>query len=372
MNILFVVQWYGEKDKDFFTGNFHYELAREIQKKHNVAIYFPFDYSISENNILYGYEGGILTFRSNLGLSKLSKIIHLYKDMKCILRKFNPNIVHAHVIDGAGTVSFVAKKFFGLPYILTEHAPIEMMNLSKKNRIKTKIILKKSSCNVAVSTDLQEKLNQIYPKSNFICIFNGVIDPYSVMHKEFEDVKDTNCINAIIVCGLYSKTIKGLQYLLPAVQEINKTSKKMHLHICGGGTYLDYFLGMANDLGLQESVTFYGMCDKPKLFAILNQMDFAISSSLFESAGVFVEEACMMGKPLVITKSGGANSLIPEEFSIQVDKGSTEALISALEKMIKQYNSYNSEQIKEYGFEKFEMNNICDLYNNVYESIINL
>ena len=48
MNILMIVTWYGIKGKDFFTGNFHYELAKYIQKGHNVAIYFPFDQTMEQ------------------------------------------------------------------------------------------------------------------------------------------------------------------------------------------------------------------------------------------------------------------------------------------------------------------------------------
>ena len=250
-----------------------------------------------------------------------------------IKKIFKPAIIHAHVASGAGVVAFFVKKLWGVPYVLTEHAPVELMSLSKRSVLKTNFILSESKANVAVSTDLKNKLNRVYPRAKFICIFNGVIDPYSRMGNKTIKYRRDDCVNAIIMCGLYSQTIKGLQYLLPALQMVNSKKKKIHLHVCGGGQFLEYFITMAETLGIENEVTFYGMCDKPLMYTILEQMDFAVSSSLYESAGVSVEEACMMGKPLVVTKSGGANSLIPDKFGIKVEAANVEALRDGLNTM---------------------------------------
>lgn len=365
MNILMVVTWYGEKGKDFFTGNFHYELAKALQKSHNVAIYFPFD-NVNEKGVRYEEEGGILTFRNNIGATKFNRMVNIYADIKKIKAIYEPDIIHAHVANGAGLVALFAKKIFRIPYVLTEHAPIEMMNFSKKGKLKTSFILSNSKANIAVSTDLRDKLNKIYKKANFSCIYNGVIDPYLIMSQNVDNYRVENCVNAVIMCGLYSKTIKGLQYLLPAIEMVNKSSKKVHLHICGGGNYLEYFIDMSKKIGIENDVTFYGMCDKPLMYSILNQMDFAISASLYESAGVSVEESCMMGKPMVVTKSGGANSLIPDVYSIKIEVGSEKALCNALNTMIDTYKNYDSEEMKNYGFSNFEMEKICQKYEKIY------
>ena len=367
MNILMIVTWYGKKN-DSFTGNFHYELACALQKKHNVALFFPFDKTIK--GIEYDYEDGLLTFRSNNEKRRLEKVKKIYNDIKYIHNIFKPDVIHAHVVSGAGSYALLAKMIFGVPYILTEHAPLEMMNLSKKNICKTKFILKKSYANIAVSTDLQNKLNSIYIKANFQCIYNGVIDPYTIIGNYDKIYRKKDCLNAIIMCGFYSKTIKGLQFLFPAIKKVNEGTKKIHLHICGGGKYLGYYISLAKQINIENDITFYDMCDKSKMYSILNQMDFSISCSLFESAGVSVEESCMMGKPQLITKSGGANSLIPDEYCIKVERGSTEALVNGLFSMIKSYNLFDKDLIIKYGYNNFEMEKICRSYEELYSKAI--
>ena len=139
MNILMLVTWYGKKNEDSFTGNFHYELACALQKNHNVAIFFPFDNNIT--GIEHDYEGGLLTFRSNNKNRRIEKFKCIYNDLKYIYNIFKPDVIHANVISGAGMYAFIAKMIHGVPYILTEHAPLEMMHLSRKSIYKKILIL---------------------------------------------------------------------------------------------------------------------------------------------------------------------------------------------------------------------------------------
>ena len=78
----------------------------------------------------------------------------------------------------------------------------------------------------------------------------------------------------------------------------------------------------------------------------------------------------MMGKPQLITKSGGANSLIPDEYCIKVERGSTEALVNGLFSMIKSYNLFDKDLIIKYGYNNFEMGKICRSYEELYSKAI--
>ena len=99
-------------------------------------------------------------------------------------------------------------------------------------------------------------------------------------------------------------------------------------------------------------------------------MDYAISASLTESAGVFVEESMMLGKPLVVTKSGGADSLVNKAAAIVVEKNDVTALSDGIKYMIDNFYRFDSKKITEYAVEKFDMENINNKYINVYKRII--
>lgn len=369
MRILMIVTWYGQKNKDKFTGNFHRDLAKKIGEKHEVAIYFPFDNDIKED-FEYDYENNILVFRSKPSSSLFGKIKKIKKDFGIIQLKFKPELIHAHVTNAAGSIAMIINKIFRIPYIITEHMPIEMMRFNLFGKMYYRVITNCSMRNIAVSPDLRDKLNEIYKKSDFIYINNGVNDPIEILKNQNKMYRKSDYVNCALVGALYAKDIKGLQILLPAIKKIISEGTEIHLHICGGGKYLEYYENFTKKLKIEQNVTFYGMCEREMVFDIMKQMDFMISASLFESAGVSVEEACMLGKPQVITKSGGANSLIPDEFAIKVEKGSVEGLYTGIKKMICIYKKYDAEKIREYGLKEFSMHKVCEDYIRIYKEIV--
>ena len=102
----------------------------------------------------------------------------------------------------------------------------------------------------------------------------------------------------------------------------------------------------------------------------MNQMDFTVSASLFESAGVAVQESMLLGKPVVVTTSGGANSLVTEEAAIVVEKGSTEALVKGIEEMSQKLTQFDCEKIRAYALSQFEIDQVSQKYMEVYTSLI--
>ena len=200
--------------------------------------------------------------------------------------------------------------------------------------------------------------------------YNGVIDPFDIKTKNTKYSID-GAINCCIVAAFYDKEVKGYQFLIPAIKKLVDEGIKIVLHICGGGTYLDYYKKMADELHLQNNIIFYGQCDREKVYTIVKQMDFNISSSLFECSGVSVQEAMLLGKPLVVTKSGGANSLVTEETAIVVEKESCEAIVRGIKEMISNLDKFNSTNIRQYAFENFEIDHVSKKYLELYKSLVN-
>ena len=77
-----------------------------------------------------------------------------------------------------------------------------------------------------------------------------------------------------------------------------------------------------------------------------------------------------MGKPVLVTKSGGANSLVTEDTAIVVEKGSTQALSDGLEEMIQKYKNFDTDKIKEYAENMFEINHISRQYLQIFQSLV--
>ena len=369
MKILMIPTWYSARDaKVMSAGIFHYEQAMALKTYAETAIYYPYDMNY-EGGFCQGEEHGLLTFRRGRRLSFLRPIYYVLDYLK-ICKTFKPDIIHGHVALAAGLPAVLLGKLFHVPVVITEHNPLEMMGFADASRVKfAQKMYKGSNANICVSKNQMERLQEYFPEEQFQVIHNGVYDP-EAMERDGETYATTRHINACIVAAFYSKDIKGYQFLIPAIKALADAGKKITLHICGGGEYMEYYQNMAKELGLENQCIFYGQCDKKKMYSIMSQMDFTISASLFESAGVAVQESMLLGKPVVVTTSGGANSLVTEETAIVVEKGSVEALINGIEKMSQHLTEFDSEKIRAYALSQFEMDQVSKKYMEVYEGIV--
>lgn len=370
LNVLMITTWYSPSDAEVMTaGVFHYEQSMALEKYCNMALYYPYDVDL-QCDFMKKTERGLLTYRSRKYTGKIKKYLLWLRDFRKIYKEFKPDILHAHVGAGAGILAKIFGKIFGIPVVVTEHNPIELMNLeSSRNKRLYHLAYHHSKANVCVSADSMKRLQQHFPNEQFQVIHNGIMNPDSLTTSEVRYAKDGR-INCCIVAAFYSKDIKGYQYLIPAMKELLDKGVPITLHICGGGDYFEYYVDMAKELGISENCIFYGNCDRSKVYDIVRQMDFNISASIFECSGVSVQEAMLLGKPLVVTKSGGANSLVTSDTAIVVDRESISALVDGIEQMIKRLSEFDANMIKEYAFVNFEIDEVSKKYVELYDKIV--
>jgi glycosyltransferase involved in cell wall biosynthesis len=227
---------------------------------------------------------------------------------------------------------------------------------------------KHSDANICVSRDSQEKLSRIYPTCSFDVIYNGIIKPdyNSDTHQYYRE----GYLNIVIVAVLYDLEIKGMKYLLQAMASLKEKGEKIWLHHIGGGEYLSHFENLAGQLGIDDVCTFHGRCDRKKLYEIVNEMDFFVSASLMECSGVSVQEAMLLGKPVLGTNSGGVDSLVPEKAGRIVEKANAAALAEGILAMKENLDSYDRQWIREYAGDSFEIGKISLKYMELYKKVI--
>lgn len=370
MNILMIPTWYSPANAEVLTaGVFHYEQSMALKKYCNMALYYPFDTDLT-CDFAKSEERGLLTYRSRLYPGKIVKYAFWIRDFMKIRKEFQPDIIHAHVASMAGRLAIVLGKIYKIPVVITEHNAIELMGLeSKKMRKINQFAYHNSRANVCVSSDSMNRLKTFFSNEQYQVIHNGIINPNSIEKSETLYAK-AGRINCCIVAAFYSKEIKGYQYLLPAMKRLLDKNLPITLHICGGGDYFDYYVNMAEELGISENCIFYGNCNRNKVYDIIRQMDFSISASIFECSGVSVQEAMLLGKPLVVTKSGGANSLVNEDTAIVVERESTEALVEGIEQMVQRLSEFDEDKIKSYAFVNFEIDEVSKKYVSLYSNIL--
>ncbi len=369
MKILIVPSWYaGINDELGLGGIFHYEQAIELAKSNTVAVYYMFDRYL-QDDFYCQEERGIVTYRSKFIQSqRLYNRIRIYKAFRKIIQEFKPDIVHAHVATDAGRYTALWCTHFQVPFLITEHSTVEVTGVGHGLAHQyAKFVYSRSKVNFCVSEDLRNKLSIIFPKYDFRVMYNGIIMPDKIEQKQI--YRKENLYNIGIVASLYDKNIKGMQYLLPALQRLLHDGQKIFLHVVGGGEYEDFYLKMAVQLGIEKHIHFYGECSKQEVYEIVNQMDFFVSASIIESFGCAIAEALLLGKPVVATKCGGPEGFVTSKDGILVEKESAEALYHGIQYMIGHLEQYDSVAIRKYARERFDNSIICRRYEKVYQAI---
>lgn len=377
MKILMVVSWYSPKDAPVMTaGVFHYEQSIALQKYCDMALYYPYDTTL-DCDFSKETEKGLLTYRRrmhNQGSSKVSKLLDLLQELRCLHRvckDFRPDVIHAHCAYPAGRAAVLYGKLSGIPVVITEHTPMEQMNLEKPGAKRTRgFAYKGSRTNVCVSLDSMERLSREFPDCPYQVIYNGIIDPNTTA-KDGNTYAVAGKHNCCIVAAFYDLEIKGYQFLIPAIRQLKDRGVDIVLHICGGGDYFDHYKKLAVELDVEDRCVFYGQCNREKVYSIVSQMDFNISASIFECSGVSVEEAMLLGKPMLVTRSGGANSLVTEDTAIVVDRGSTEAITQGILDMLTKLPRFDAQTIRTYANENFEIDHVSRCYMKLYRSVTN-
>lgn len=376
MKVLMVVSWYSPKNAEVMSaGVFHYEQSMALKPYCDTALYYPYDETLP-SKFEKSEEKGLLTYRRKLSKVKIPKmslavqILNIILDLKKICKDFKPDVIHAHCAIPAGFAVTLFGKLYGIPVVITEHNPIEHFALNKK-LVKSQVnfAYSNSKANICVSNDSMNKMKSNFKDCDFRVIYNGIYSPEAIGNDGIKYRVDGK-INCCIVAAFYSKDIKGYQYLIPAISKLKKQGMPIVLHIVGGGDYFDYYVNMAKELDVEDCIIFYGNCEKKKVYSLVSQMDFNISASIYECSGVSVEEALLLGRPMLVTRSGGANSLVNDKVAIVVDRGSTEALADGIAKMVEMLPQFNEKEIYKYAFENFEIDQVSQKYMKLYNSIL--
>ncbi|MDE6566764.1 MAG: glycosyltransferase family 4 protein [Lachnospiraceae bacterium] len=369
MNILLMVSWYSPQGEMLTGGRFHYELAEELKKHCNCAIYYPYDRNIKEPYTAER-EWGIMTYRSQYELKrKIRNRRYMLSAMRRIVKEFKPDIIHGQVATEAGRFAVMLGQIFHIPVIISEHSTVQASGVQAfPHYYYAKRVYAHSCYNTCVSESLTEDLSKIFPQFQFHTVYNGI---KKLKVKKTENIyRREDTVNMVMVAGLYDRYIKGLQFVLPVLQRLLEEGYSVVLHFVGDGEYRQEYENVASELGIRDNCVFHGYCERQKVYDIVNEMDFFVCASIFESFSCATAEAMMCGKPVVATRCGGPDSIITKDVGILVEKESEQALYEGIVKMVKTYQEYSTKTISEYAYSNFSVENVCRQYLDIYQRVL--
>lgn len=119
---------------------------------------------------------------------------------------------------------------------------------------------------------------------------------------------DKEYFNIVTVARLSEE--KGIERAIEAVHECVKHGLKVKYHIVGSGIEEGFLKGKADELGLNETVVFYGNKQNP--YPYIKNADLFLLTSYHEAAPMVFDEAACLGVPVLATETTSTDDMIKE------------------------------------------------------------
>jgi glycosyltransferase involved in cell wall biosynthesis len=308
--------------------------------------------------------------------NKRSFDIKYLLDLITLIKKRNIKLVHAHefVTDFYGSL---AARLTGIPAIGTIHGK-GYFTEKWRRKIAFKAAIAMCSRMIAVSDDLRSYLiGELNLKNTdkILTLHNGIdLQKYSARDSSDKLRAQLSLKPHTLIAGTTGSLhpVKGMHFLLLAMEQVIKRIPNFKLIIAGTGDLEQDLKQQAICLGIEKNVLFLGFrSDIPDL---LNLFDIYVCSSISEGLSLSILEAMATGKPVVATEVGGNHELInPDENGFLVPPADPAALakkiiILAENRELRERLGRNGRAMVE---TKFSLEKMITEYQILYEKLIN-
>jgi glycosyltransferase involved in cell wall biosynthesis len=251
-------------------------------------------------------DGGIHLHRVYRPSFKSIGTVAFYLTALYALNSINPQIIHVQNVL-LGPCGFLAKRILKRPYVVSSHG------YGFRNLTYTAAVLKDADAVTALTDDMRKQLQKIWQREIYV-IPNG-INPERFERVSREEARRQLSIEASEKIVLYVggfRPIKGVKYLIMAMQRIRHDEPNAKLILAGSGPDEGGLRLIVKELGLSECVRFVGAVQNDAIPVYMVASDVLVLPSLSEGFPMVSLEAMAASLPVVATKVGGTPSIIEE------------------------------------------------------------
>lgn len=188
---------------------------------------------------------------------------------------------------------------------------------------------------IAVSVGVMHDFNEIYRLHNKTMVINNLVDVDKIVMKAKEKCDRKlapNKINIICVGRLHS--CKGFDRLIKAVSKLSKKEQKLlNIEIYGDGTEFKNLELLINKNNLNNIIFLKGRVNNP--YKYIKGNDLFILCSRFETFGLTIVEAMLLGVPVFALENSNTNNLIDNRVNGYVVNNTDDDLYNGLLYLIK-------------------------------------
>jgi glycosyltransferase involved in cell wall biosynthesis len=320
-------------------------------------------------------ENWITPALEELGLSyetfdKTGNAFALVRNMKALIKRVRPDIVHSHLLD-SNFYSSLTCKLLSVPHVCTEHGDISM-NESISGKMKFILLSCFTNNIVCVSEAVRQNATPVALFPNKLTLIHNGIMVRDVKESTFRREVGIPDIALVIgnVGNLYP--VKGQKYLIRAFSELIKCYPDSYLVLVGRGNERRDLEILREELHVPEKkVLFTGF--RNDIANIIRSFDIYVQPSLSEGLPVSLLEAMSLGIPVIATDVGGAAEIIRnDEYGMLVARCSSKELYTGLKKVIenREASIMKALRAKEMVNRQFSLNAMTTQYINLYEKLL--
>ena len=296
-----------------------------------------------------------------------------------LIRKLNPDLIHAHELISPATTALLAKWFFGYPLVITVHrsGPLgEISRLKSRNfgKYRLKVICRNIDMFIIISNEIDQELaNEDVPAQKRVFIPNGVdvkrfAPPRPGIKQKLRASLGLPLDSKIVVFAGRFSPEKRVANLIKVWPDVRKNIPVALLLLLGNGPEEYLLRQMAGD-----GVLFGG--GQSNVLPYLQVSDLFVLPSIAEGVSVALLEAMSCGLPVVATSVGGAPEIIQhQKTGWLISPDDTNGLLSGILTLLSDEDS--GEQLgknaREYVSRNCDINKSADLLCDTYQQILKI
>ncbi|MGB0886938.1 MAG: glycosyltransferase family 4 protein [Vicingaceae bacterium] len=385
LNILLLASWYPNTILPN-NGNFIQKHAQAIAQNCNVTCL----HAISRNqknifeieiNTANGFDEVVVYYKkieNNTpiigALQKLKRQQKAYQKgyHKIISKTKKIDLVHLNVIFPAGLFALQLKKKLNIPFIITEHWTAFLKNnpikISSVEKYYIKKIAKAAAFICPVSEDLKKAMIKFGINNNYKIIPNVVDTSIFKFSKERKN-NDTKRLLHISNLKDEHKNITGI---LNTIKKLSEIRSDFTLLIAGDGDF-EAFKKKAINMNIPQGIIeFEGEKTTTEIAELMNQSDYFLLFSNYESFSVVIAESWLTGLPVITSKCGGLTNQITKENGVQVAIKNEAELLEKINVILSKKNIFDNKLIAQKAKEKYSYQTVSAQFLTLYNTVLKI
>lgn len=296
-------------------------------------------------------------------------VILLFKSFRAGKKLGKFDIIHSLTFGGSvgAILAWLLRKKMKSPLVFTENfGPFSALVKKPLLRLRIKWVLEKPDVLTVVSNHLKNEILEAGIKPASIYITYNPIDTELFSVNKIQN----NNIHKMLFVGRLDQSKGGFR-TVQAFDKIFKKNPNWNLMIVGEGQeYYSIKEYLKENENLNYRVELQGQKSKSEISELMNESDFFILPTEFESFGIAIAEAMSAGLPVITGNKTAPAEFVDQDCGILINAGSVDEIASAMEFMMHNYTKYDPEIIRKKIVDNYSLDIFGERFYNIYKSLL--